>query len=97
MAMSIWKYKLDVAKVQKIPMKRGAEVLSIHNQGESICVWALVNDKAKEDKGREFLIFGTGHPIPNEGVAKVDLAKYIFVGTVHMAGGELVLHVFVGK
>ena len=91
---SIYKYELPIEAKAKVEMKCGANVLSVNVQDGKLCVWALINKKAREEE-RKFLIFGTGHDIQDEGKEKIDLYKHTFVGTVLAQGGKLVLHVWV--
>lgn len=80
---TIHKYGLEESTTLQMPI--GAEILSTHGQGGDICIWALVDtDHKKED--RNFVVIGTGHPIP-------DLALK-FIGTALLQSGLLVFHVF---
>ena len=79
----IWKYVLQPECKLEIP--KGAELLSVHEQGEDICLWVLV-DPTAEKEVRRFRGFGTGHDIPDMTLK--------FVGTAHLHGGGLVFHVF---
>lgn len=81
---TIWKYTLR--PLTAIDMPIGAEVLSVHEQLGEVCLWAMV-DPDGESEVRKFELFGTGHSIP-------DLSNKKFVGTSHLDGGALVLHVF---
>lgn len=86
---TIWKYTLEITDRQSISLPEGAEVLHVGNQAESLCLWALVDPKAKLGPIRCFEIFGTGHPIPEDmGVSRK------FLGTIIMQHGALVWHVF---
>lgn len=79
----IWKYTLK-PRVE-LQMPKGAEVLTVREQSEDICLWALV-DPAAEKETRQFHSFGTGH--------KVDDLPMKYVGSAHLQGGALVFHVF---
>ena len=82
----IFKYPLEITDVQVIALPKGAVVLSVGLQFDRLCIWALVDDGvAKED--RIFYVVGTGHPMPVESMT--------FLGTVQMAGGMLIWHVFI--
>lgn len=81
---TVHKYELTDG-VSAVRMPAGSMVLSVGNQGGTIQVWALVDPKAPEIT-RVFRVIGTGHEyadVPGE-----------FVGTVLLAGGGLVLHIF---
>lgn len=83
---AIWKYPLDVIGLQRIEMPAKAEILTVQMQGDTICLWALVepsNDKTK----RGIFIIGTGHSVGVD-----ELGRY--VGTFQINGGALVFHVF---
>jgi hypothetical protein len=86
---TIWKYKLELAKLQVVDMPRGAKILSLQVQDDSLaCIWALVNDAApKEAVG--FLSVPTGEPVTD-----YVLDNYTFLGTYQIARGDLVFHVF---
>lgn len=87
--MVIHKYPLRFGgEANNISMPRGAQLLHVAAQetpvyAASVCVWALV-DPEERMVTRQFLIVGTGHPVP--------AGKY--VGTALMDGGALVWHVF---
>jgi hypothetical protein len=82
----IFKYEIPVEGVE-LDMPRGARILSCQNQHDNVCLWALVDpDAAKEE--RHFVVAGTGHPLDDS----IVVAKYL--GTVVVAGGQFVWHVF---
>lgn len=83
---TIWKFVLQPEC--KIEMPVGAELLSVHAQGDDICLWAKVDPSAAKE-ARSFVGFGTGHDVPDEPLA--------FVGTALMHGGSLVFHIFERK
>jgi len=58
---AIWKYMLT-EPLNIMAMPRGAKVLSVHNQNDTICIWAEVDIKA-ENVRREFEVVGTGETI----------------------------------
>ena len=82
---TIWKFDLPVNDYAGINMPRGAEVLHVHEQYGKACIWALVEPAAPLEM-RSFRIFGTGHTVPE--------FPRRYIGTVHLAGGALVFHVF---
>lgn len=82
---TVYKFRLDIEDITTISMPRGAQILSVQNQNESICLWALVDTEAEKEQ-RTFRIAGTGHLI-REGIKA-------FLGTVQMHDGIFVAHVF---
>lgn len=79
---TIWKWELEITDRQVISMPRDANALTVQIQNGKPCLWALVSpDCAKRDV--PILIFGTGHPVQNDGH---------YIGTVQV--GALVFHVF---
>ena len=86
----IYKYLLGSIELDEqdfiCMMPSHAEILSVGYQGNSICVWAMVDPDDASSEKRLFHVFGTGHKIVS------DPGK--FLGTVHMAHLGLVFHVF---
>ncbi len=88
MTKTIFKYPLRMADTQSVEMPKGAEVLSVQSQGETLCLWALVNTKRPNEK-RVFEVFGTGNPIHcDTGIERK------FIATAQMPNLPLVWHVF---
>jgi hypothetical protein len=77
---TIYKYPLKLTGEQTIEMPRGAEILSVQDQGGTICVWALVDTKS-ETKQYTFRIYGM-----------FERMIYAHVGSVQQDG--FVWHVF---
>lgn len=85
---TIWKYLLKLTDGQNISFPIGAEFLDVQVQGDQICLWALVDPKAKTEI-RFIEIFATGSPVLYEmGVSR----KHI--STFQMKGGLFVYHAF---
>lgn len=85
--MRIFKYEVEPGK--PVTMKRGAKVMSAAAIGDSIFVWAIVDELAP-DTARRIVGFPTG-------LSDVSEAKsMVFIGTVVMHGGALVFHIFDG-
>lgn len=82
----IYKYVITGSAVA-LGMPKGSKVLSVHGQGDSICLWAMVNTDMLVEN-RNFIVGPTGVPISEP----VD--KLIFLGTVVMHEEQLVFHVF---
>jgi hypothetical protein len=86
---TIFKYQLDPATTERhiLSMPVGATILVAQNQRERVTLWAEVEDtNPMED--REFLVCKTGQPCPTL------RRKKLFLGTVQLDGGSLVLHVY---
>jgi hypothetical protein len=63
---TIWKFPLAGNDANNVVMPAGAKVLTVQMQDRDVTLWAEVDDKAKTNEARVFLIFGTGHPMPRE-------------------------------
>ena len=88
MKKTIWKFQLEVLDTQFIWIPKNAEILSVQNQNEVPCMWALVNP-TEEREEKCFEIFGTGHDVHCDmGVDRK------FIGTFQMQNGSLVFHIF---
>lgn len=85
---TIHKYQLHITDEQSITMPVGAEILTVQNQQETLCIWAIVDDEKQEKELRHFVIRGTGHKL----YETINPHKYL--GSVQFRGGELVWHVF---
>ncbi len=83
--MTIWKFPLLTITPQSIMMPKGAQILSCQMQGVVPCLWAIVDPDAALE-ARTVHIIGTGHRVP---------MSLQFVSTIQMAGGSLILHIFV--
>ncbi len=86
MAQTIWKFPLAMTVQQKVSMPVGARILHVGTQGDSVCLWALV-DPSRDTNDRTILVAGTGHPIEMNGADD-------YIGTFMLHGGTLVFHVF---
>ena len=90
----VWKFPIEVANRQAVQMPVGAKILTAQTQGsgfvpETLCLWAMVNPRSADDVEDRFIeIVGTGHPF------QVDDLERVYIGSVQMAGGSLVFHVF---
>lgn len=85
----IWKYVLKPEVTQDILLPLGAEVLSVQNQFESVCLWALVDPKETQTQTATVDSIGTGHELPEP---RMRTRK--FLGTVLLSRGGLVFHFF---
>lgn len=62
---SVHKYKAKIDDVILVPMPSGADILRVDMQqeGDAVCVWALVDPDCPYVHSRKIRIAGTGHPI----------------------------------
>lgn len=91
---TIYKYPLEVKGEQSIMLPIGAEVLSVSEQHGGIVLYALVNPEftGADMRAHAIRVHGTGHPIEDSLLSSFD-----FLGTVNLAGGSLMFHVFIRK
>lgn len=85
MKRTIWKYPLGITDTQNLMLPEGAEILSAQMQGETLCLWALVNPDAPKQR-REIEVLGTGNPAPE--------AARRYIATVQSHTSALVWHIF---
>lgn len=83
MSKTIWKFPLAGDGTVMMPI--GAKILTVHGQGNDICVWAEVDPRM--DKVERLLsVYGTGNPLPDN--------PGNYLGTAMLMGGALVFHVY---
>lgn len=68
---TIWKFPIDMDGFV-LTLSSNARVVHVAMQGDQPCVWIQHHPEAGEQLKREFRVFGTGHPIPNEWCWNVD-------------------------
>lgn len=85
MAQTVWKYELPIGDDIWVQMPIGAQPISLMMQREQLCLWARVDPSASVER-RLFKLRGTGHQVGR------DCGKHI--GSVQMADGDLVFHLF---
>ena len=85
---TIHKYAIDPRSggEHKVEMPDGSKILSIHRQGDHVCLWALVDDEAPFVQ-RSIYFAGTGHYMRGD-------KNMVFLGTAHLMQGQFVVHVF---
>lgn len=88
MNQTIWKFPINSFDKSSIAMPIGAEILSVQNQNENICLWALV-DPSVDKEFRTIEIVGTGHAIHYYTNTSM---KYI--STFQINKEQLVFHAF---
>lgn len=80
---SVWKFTLaETDDKQPLLMPFNARIIHVHEQGDQVAIWAIVNPKARLEN-RWFIVVGTGQDMPEDNE---------YLGTCHV--GRLVLHVF---
>ncbi len=88
--MKIYKYTLAICDYQLIQLPEDAMVISVCEQYGNIVVYAIVNSQTYKTDEFEFRIHGTGHLLEC-------LDGWSFLGTIKLAGGTLIFHVFFKK
>lgn len=83
---TIWKFPLQMKGFQTIEMPEGAKILSVQPQGESVCLWALVESTNQMER-RGIVIVGTGHDCEWRNLDQ-------FIDTFQMMNGALIFHAF---
>lgn len=82
--MKVWKFVIADPETP-VRMPQHATILHVGEQHGQVCIWALVDPTAPQ-VDRRFVIAGTGHDVP--------AYRGRFFGTVLLAGGDLVFHVW---
>lgn len=89
--MVIYKYPLLIEGFQEIEVPEGTVPISVCNQYEHIVLYCIRPDiDNAKTKYLPVRIVGTGHLMDFPG-------NYKFIGTVPMANGKLMWHVFAGE
>lgn len=87
---TVWKYDIRVTDQVHIEMvPAGASVLHVAAQGKvvnRVSLWVMVPDTAAPKEPWAFHVYGTGHAMPDAGLAHL--------GTALAADGALVWHLF---
>lgn len=83
----IFKYPFEIDDYVTLFLPEGAEVLCVGDQQGVMNLWARVNPANAPTVARKFRVFGTGHPIPDNGLMK-------YLGTVQQMSGQLIWHMF---
>jgi hypothetical protein len=83
---TIYKYPIgDFSAAVDIYVPLGAELIEVHEQGDEIVLWFIVDTEAKYETRRTFRVYGTGWEMDETEV--ID-----HIGSVHSRG--YVWHVF---
>lgn len=91
MSKAVYKYELPVDDEVSVLLPKGAEVLSVAFQRDTLCIWALVDTDTTIVGYRVFAIRGTGHPA--DGLGGHGALTTTFLGTAFHPLG-LVFHVW---
>ncbi len=83
--MTIWKYPIGVIDEQEISVPEGAVALCVQMQEGVPCIWYQI-DAHQDEVHRLSVVVGTGR--------EFDSRNTKYIGTVQMAAGALVWHVF---
>ena len=83
----IWKIQLRAQDNQVVAMPIGSQILTVQIQKGNICLWFSVDPEENQLVERHIRIIGTGKPIIDEPVLQ-------YIGTVQMAEGDLIWHIF---
>lgn len=83
---TVYKYQLSQNRETQVELPKGAEILKVDVQNDTICLWAKVNPDKKKKEARTFEVFGTGHPMPD--------FERRFLNTFFVQGGTYVFHAF---
>lgn len=84
MAMRIWKQDVPISDSLTISMPQGAAILCVQVQHGAPVIWMRCDEDAPM-VDRSLRWRGTGHKADDVGV---------YVGTIQLAGGDLVFHLF---
>lgn len=71
-----------------VDLPKGSKIISVANQRETLCFWALVDTNETEIEKVIFEVKMTGEIIDN-------FKNLLHLGTVLMQNGDLVVHVFI--
>lgn len=82
---TVYKYPLEITDEQEITAAKGWRPLAVQKQGNDCYLWAEVDDQARLVPHKVY-VHGTGH--------QLDPNAIHYVGTLQLAGGALIFHVF---
>lgn len=86
----IYKYPIEVTDEQALTLPVNAQILSVQTQGNTPCIWAMIDTAETRTEQIAVRVYGTGHPI-------ADSERLTYIGTFQMHGGRLVFHAFYEK
>lgn len=76
---TIWKFPLQVTDMQEIVMPQGATILKLAVQGDTPCLWALVDPDA-EKISHCIRSYGTGHDVPDYAATESKYLDTVLLG-----------------
>ncbi len=82
----IYKYPLELSDYPTIELPKGAKILDIAAQRDTVYLWALVDPDEDHVEIRHLRFAGTGHPIRE--------TQLHHLSTFQMRDGDLIFHVF---
>lgn len=82
---TIWKYKLEIERIQEIELPKNAEILSVGVVKNVGYLWAKVEEDSVDKEVVKILTVPTGSSFSEAGR---------FLGTMIYNNGEVVQHVF---
>lgn len=85
---TIYKYKVKPQETQEVEMPKGAQLLTAQQIDVNVWIWAIVDTEVTEKEMRRIAVIKTGQEItlPSD--------KLLYINSVQLGEGELVLHVF---
>ena len=85
---TIYKYKVKPQETQEVEMPKGAQLLTAQQIDVNVWIWAIVDTEVTEKEMRRIAVLKTGQEItlPSD--------KLLYINSVQLGEGELVLHVF---
>lgn len=84
-------YKYPLTPYTSLQLPKDAQIIKVDSQHNNLFLWALIDLEEKEHELREFMTFGTGHPIPDE---KFNF-KYIGTSKIDEVGSPILMfHTF---
>lgn len=90
--MKIFKYPLKLDSFQRIHLPLHHQILSIKEQNDILCLWALVHPEMEISYPIDIRIVGTGHEVSDS-----ELEGFSFFDTIVMKNMPLVWHVFINE
>lgn len=85
----IYKYKLEMTDVQEVQLPTGYQILTVQNQSDTPCLWALVDPDELNTESVTIEMYGTGSTISYDmGITRE------YIATFQIYDGAYVFHVF---
>lgn len=84
---TIYKYPIEVTDEQTLTLPVNSQILTVQAQGNTPCIWAMIDTAETRTEQIAVRVYGTGHPI-------ADSERQIYIGTFQLLGGQFVFHAF---